>query len=68
MMHFFRELKVGVFKRQDLRTSEVGTKLDMPHMQDWRSFLVCREFVDLLATGSFDTKVNVVGQKKTSRP
>ena len=27
---FLRELKAGIFKLQDLRTSEVGTKLDRP--------------------------------------
>ena len=61
---FFRELKAGILKLQDLRTNEVGTKLDKLHGQDWRSFLVCREFVDPLATWFFDTTFNVVGAKK----
>jgi hypothetical protein len=61
---FFRELKVDILQLQDLRTSEVGTKLDKPHGRDWRSFLVCREYVDPLATWSFDTTFNVIGAKK----
>jgi hypothetical protein len=47
---FLRELEAGVFNLQDFRTSEVGTKLDMPHGRDRMSFLVNREFVDSLAT------------------
>ena len=66
---FLRELKAGVLKLKDFRTSEVGTNFDRPHGRDWRSFLVCGEFVDPLATGSFDTTFNVVwAKKKTSRP
>jgi hypothetical protein len=47
---FLRELETGIFKLHDLRTREVGTKLNMPHERNQRSFLVSREFVDPFAT------------------
>jgi hypothetical protein len=66
---FFRKLKADILKIQDLWTSEVGTNLERPHGGgEWRSFLVCREFIDPFATRFFDTTFNVVGAKKTSRP
>jgi hypothetical protein len=50
VVHFFyRELKTDILKLQDLRMSKVGTKLDMPHGRDVRSFLVCKKIVDLIA-------------------
>ena len=47
---FLWELKAVIFKLEDLRTSEVGTKLDRPRGRDWRLFLVSRIFVDSLAS------------------
>ena len=61
---FLRDLKPNVFKLQDLWMSEVGTKLDWPHGWDGRSLLVRKEFVDPLATRTFDTMLNVVRAKK----
>jgi hypothetical protein len=49
-IRFTRELKACILELQDLRTSELGTKVHRPHGREWRSFLVCREFVDPLAT------------------
>ena len=43
---FLREIKADILKLGEFRTSEVGTKLDMPHKRIWRSFLVNRKFVD----------------------
>jgi hypothetical protein len=47
---FVRELESGIFKLHDLRTREVGTKLDMPHGKNRRSILVSKKFIDSLAT------------------
>jgi hypothetical protein len=46
---FQRELKVGIIKHKDLWKSEFGIELDKPYMRDARSFLVRREFNDILA-------------------
>ena len=40
--------------------SEVSAKFDRPHVRDWRSFLVMREFFDPLATRAFNTMLNVI--------
>ena len=46
---FLRKLEIVVFKLQDIRTNEVGTKFDRAHVRDRRSLLVNKEFVDPLA-------------------
>ena len=61
---YFEELKANILKLQDLRTSEVGTKFERPHEPDWRSFLVCREFVNPLAVWSLHTTLNVATARK----
>lgn len=57
-------LKVDIFKFKDLQTSEVNAKLYRLHRQDWRSFLVMRNFINPFATKAFNTMLNVVWEKK----